>query len=51
MQNGFAWVYRKYCKAGFCSDWMEVEQIAWGGGLGLWVDVNAVPPWEFRKRK
>jgi len=51
VRQGFAWVYRKYCKADFCTDWLEVERGAKGSGLGLWGDINAVPPWEFRRRK
>ena len=49
--NRYAWVYRKYCKADFCTDWLEVERGVKGNGLGLWGDINAVPPWEFRRRK
>ena len=26
--NGYAWVYRKYCKADFCSNWIEYEKLA-----------------------
>ncbi|WP_319405809.1 thermonuclease family protein [uncultured Desulfosarcina sp.] len=51
VREGYAWVYRKYCKADFCAGWLEVEQTAKGRGLGLWVDGSAVPPWEFRRVK
>jgi micrococcal nuclease len=44
VEAGYAWVNRKYCKADFCTDWLEVERGAKGRGLGLWGDINALPP-------
>lgn len=44
VRQGYAWVYRKYCKENFCTDWLEVERGAKGSGLGLSGDNNAVPP-------
>ena len=51
VQHGYAWVYRKYCKADFCPDWLEYEQTAQAAGLGLWTDPDPIPPWQYRKRK
>ena len=28
IQNGFAWVYQKYCKDSFCSEWRRLEELA-----------------------
>ena len=35
LANGFAWVYRKYCKASFCDDWLGLENAAKLGKVGL----------------
>ena len=51
VKNGFAWVYRKYCKRPFCSDWLRYENDAREGGLGLWIHPNPIPPWDYRKAK
>ena len=48
VKNGFAWVYRKYCKETFCEDWLNYEIIARYGKIGLWNEPNPIPPWEFR---
>lgn len=46
---GFAWVYRKYCRAGFCEDWLDLERDAREAGHGLWADPHPIPPWEYRR--
>jgi len=51
IQNGFAWVYRRYCKESFCSKWLGYEQEARANRIGLWSYDNPIPPWEFRKKK
>lgn len=51
VQSGYGWVYRKYCRADFCSDWLDYEREAHDSGKGLWKDSNPIPPWEFRRRK
>lgn len=28
VQNGYAWVYTKYCKEKFCADWVKLESFA-----------------------
>ena len=51
VKSGYAWVYRKYCKAGYCSHWLQLEQDAKNQQLGLWIEKNPSPPWDFRKTK
>jgi len=51
IRNGFAWQYRKYCKASFCDDWLGLERQARNGGVGLWSDTTPVAPWEWREAK
>ena len=46
---GYAWQYRKYCKAAFCDDWLKIEGQTRKAKIGLWDDLNPVPPWEWRK--
>ncbi|MBW2492972.1 MAG: thermonuclease family protein [Deltaproteobacteria bacterium] len=48
VKNGFAWVYRKYCKEEFCEDWLNLEIVARYGKIGLWSEPNPIPPWDFR---
>jgi len=51
IKNGYAWVYRKYCKESFCKDWLNLESAARYGKIGLWSESNSVPPWNFRRKK
>ena len=51
VRNGFAWVYPKYCRANFCSDWLTHERNARSKRIGLWLEPNPMPPWEYRRRK
>ena len=46
--NGHGWVYRKYCTADFCNDWLKQEETARDAQIGLWADKNPQPPWEWR---
>jgi len=48
VRDGYAWVYRRYCKKPFCKDWLMLESNAREEELGLWQQVQPVPPWEFR---
>ena len=50
IEAGLAWVYRKYCRAGFCGQWLQMESDARFTMEGLWVHPNPVPPWDFRRR-
>jgi micrococcal nuclease len=45
---GLAWVYRRYCVAPFCSEWLEIESQAVERKLGLWAGGEPIPPWDFR---
>ena len=51
VKAGYAWVYRKYCDKPFCDYWLAFEGEARAGKLGLWQEPNALPPWEWRRRK
>jgi micrococcal nuclease len=49
IRAGYAWQYRKYCKEGFCDDWLKVEGKARNAKVGLWGDSDPVAPWDWRK--
>ena len=49
IENGFAWVYRKYAEGRV--DLMAAEVDARNARRGLWADQSPVPPWEFRRTK
>jgi len=51
VEEGLAWVYRKYCIISVCDTWLELESQAREGKIGLWSHPNPVPPWEFRWKK
>ena len=36
IRAGYAWQYRKYCKASFCSEWLKLEEQARKSRIGLW---------------
>ena len=46
--QGMAWAYRQYLMD---RSMLDVEAAARSGRLGLWVDANPVPPWEWRAPK
>jgi len=48
IQNGYAWVYRLYCKERFCADWIRLEAKARQQKKGLWAGSNIIPPWDWR---
>lgn len=48
IEDGFAWVYRKYCKK---SDYYKAEEFAREKKLGLWYDKYSIAPWEYRYRR
>ena len=48
IRNGYAWVYQKYCKDSFCSEWSRLEELARSQKKGMWQDPHIVPPWEWR---
>lgn len=49
IENGYAWVYTKYCKDDSCKLWKLKEQVARNNNMGLWADSNPIPPWDYRK--
>ncbi len=54
VKAGYAWHYKKYQREQSKVDqslYSEVEAIAKDAKKGLFVEPNAVPPWEWRKRK
>ena len=51
IKNGYAWVFRKYCKETLCEDWLNLEIVARYRKIGLWSEPNPIPPWEFRHGK
>lgn len=51
VEGGYAWVFTKYCKERFCSDWSKMEDAARATNKGMWRDPQIIPPWEWRKEK
>lgn len=51
VENGFAWVYRQYCKEPFCSGWIKSEKTARAQHKGIWAGSNTTPPWEWRNQQ
>lgn len=48
--KGQAWVDRKQCTADICGKWIKMEEAAKATKKGLWVDPQAMAPWEFREK-
>ena len=48
IEYGYAWVYERYCRKPFCSEWAELEQKAREARRGLWKNPNVMAPWEYR---
>lgn len=48
VSHGHGWVYRKYCTADYCNDWLKLEETARDARIGLWEDKNPQPPWDWR---
>lgn len=46
--HGHCWVYRNYCKANYCNDWLKLEATARDAQVGLWENANPMPPWDWR---
>lgn len=49
--NGWAWVYRDYCKTAECTAWSELEGQARAKRVGLWQDRSPQAPWEWRREQ
>lgn len=50
LANGYAWLYTRYCRASFCSEWQAQEMLARKAKAGLWLDKKPMEPWSWRKR-
>lgn len=48
VSHGHGWVYRKYCTADYCNDWLKLEETARDARIGLWEDKKPQPPWDWR---
>jgi micrococcal nuclease len=48
LEAGLAWHYKTYDKN---PEWARMEQEARTKRKGLWVQSNAIPPWEYRRMK
>ena len=46
IKAGFAWHYRRYSDR---QDYADAEEEARRAGIGLWVDKDPTPPWEWRR--
>ena len=47
VRNGWAWQYKQYSKS---ETLKRAEEQARKEKVGLWQDVNPVPPWEWRRK-
>ncbi len=50
VRSGHAWAYRRYLSAPYASRYLAAEREARGKRLGLWIQANPDPPWEFKSR-
>jgi endonuclease YncB( thermonuclease family) len=48
LKNGYAWHYLEYDTNPL---WTELETYAKANKLGLWLELNPIAPWEWRKMK
>lgn len=48
IQAGLAWVYDKYCRKDFCTEWRCDLYMARQRGLGVWDGSGSVEPWRWR---
>lgn len=48
VKHGLAWHYVKYSKDSYLQ---TIEDKAKANKVGLWQDINAIPPWEWRNNK
>lgn len=53
VKRGMAWFYRKYKGELVQEDrvnYVQAQQEAEANKIGLWIDENPIPPWDFRKQ-
>ena len=48
VEQGMAWVYRQYSTN---ANLLSLENEARTERIGIWLDTNPIPPWQFRKNK
>lgn len=52
LTSGMAWVYRQYAKNfEYLKYFNALPREAQANQVGLWVEPNPIPPWEWRKTK
>jgi Staphylococcal nuclease homologue len=51
IRRGLARVFTQYCDRPICERWECLETEARDARRGLWSMPNAIPPWEFRRRR
>jgi endonuclease YncB( thermonuclease family) len=51
VKNGYAWVYHQYCRRPECRNWQSLEREAQAKKIGLWVEPEPIPPWDWRRTK
>jgi endonuclease YncB( thermonuclease family) len=51
IRQGLARVFTRYCDRAICQWWERLEDEARENKRGLWSTSNAIPPWEFRRRR
>ena len=49
--EGHGWVFKKYCTAEYCADWLNLEAKAKAARIGLWEDENPTAPWDWRAKE
>ena len=49
VKNGWCWWYREYAPGD--AELEKLEKDAREAKKGLWVELNPMPPWEWRKRR
>ena len=48
---GLAWVKPNECSAHICAEWRAMESLAQSKAIGLWIDPQPIPPWEWEKEQ
>ncbi|EGJ49031.1 thermonuclease family protein [Desulfocurvibacter africanus] len=49
LKAGLAWVYPNFCRRDVCAEWKAIQEQARSRRKGLWLDPEAIPPWEWRR--
>ncbi len=51
VENGMAWVFKKYCNDPYLTAWLALEDEARENAVGLWAHASPLPPWDHRQEK